>query len=143
MTKNAKTAKNTIQTVFDPSLFSHNARGGPRQPGLEKKLKKNLLPARYCYPKNDIPPPRTAYTISRPDFALVYLIWEFFLNRTLSGPPVNTESTFSTRPLHKTRRYTFSRPLPVVSGGLEKVLSVLTGGQDLSLIHISEPTRPY
>ena len=28
----------------------------------------------------------------------------------------------------KTRRYTFSRPLPVVSNGLTKVLSVLTGG---------------
>ena len=51
------------------------------------------------------------------------------LNRTLSGPPVSTESTF-VRPSQETRRHTFSRPLPVVSNGLTKVLSVLTGGPD-------------
>ena len=31
--------------------------------------------------------------LSRPNFAPVYLIWELFLNRTLSGPRVDPEST--------------------------------------------------
>ena len=35
------------------------------------------------------------HTVSRSDFAQVYLIWEFFLNRTLSGPTISTESTFA------------------------------------------------
>ena len=46
---------------FRPEFFPHNARGGPRQPGLEEKLKKNMLPRRHGHAKNDLPPPRTAY----------------------------------------------------------------------------------
>ena len=38
---------------------------------------------------------RELRTVARPDFVQVYLIWEFFLNRTLSVPPVSTESTFA------------------------------------------------
>ena len=73
--------------------------------------------------------PREPHTDSRPDFAEVHLFCASFLNCTLSGPPVSTESTFS-RPFQETRRYTFSSPLPVINGGLEKVLSVSTGGPD-------------
>ena len=40
ITQNAETAKTTIQTVFDPSFFHITLGGGPRQPGLKKKLKK-------------------------------------------------------------------------------------------------------
>ena len=112
MTKNAETAKNTIQTVFDPR-FLHTM---PGEPGLEKKGEKN------CYP-GDMTMRRTTsrlrepHTLSRPDFAKAYLIWGLFLNLTLSGTPFSAESTFS-------------RPLPIVSGGLAKVLSVLIGGPD-------------
>ena len=127
-TKNAEIAKNTIQTVFDPSFF-HTMLGGRLSNRASKKTGKQT-----CYPgdmamRKTTSRLREPHTFSRLDFAEVYLIWEFFLNRTLSGPPVNTECTFS-RPLQKTRRYTFSRPLPIVSDGLEKVLSVLTGGPD-------------
>ena len=38
---------------------------------------------------------REPHTSSRPDFAEVYLIWEFFWNGTLFGSPVSTESTFA------------------------------------------------
>ena len=51
---------------------------------------------------------REPHTFSRPDFAKVDLIWELFLNRTFSGPPVSTESTFA-------------RPYLTTGKGLEKV----------------------
>ena len=41
--KNAETAKNTIQIVFDPSFFHITLGGGARHPGLKKKLKQDKL----------------------------------------------------------------------------------------------------
>ena len=72
---------------------------------------------------------REPHTVSRTDFAQVYLIWEFFLNRTLSGPPVSTESTFAT-PYLTTGKGLEKVCLLVFCNGLEKVLAVLTGGPD-------------
>ena len=94
-------------TVFDPSFFPTMLGGGLGNRASKKTDKKT------CYP-GDIAMRKTTsrlrepHTFSRPDFAKVHLIWEFFLNRTLSGPPVNTESTFS-------------RPLLTTGNGLEKV----------------------
>ena len=72
---------------------------------------------------------REPHTFSRPDFVKVYLIWVFFLNRTLSGPPVSTESTFS-RPSLTTGKGLEKVYLLVSCDGLAKVLSVLTDGPD-------------
>ena len=66
-----------------------------------------MLSARYGHAKTTSRL-REPHTISRPDFAQVYLIWEFFLNRTSSGPPVSTESTFA-------------RPSLTTNKGLEEV----------------------
>ena len=60
MTKNAEAAKNTIQTVVDPSFF-HTMLGGALGNRASKKARKNMLPARYGHAKNDLPPPKTAY----------------------------------------------------------------------------------
>ena len=61
MTKNAETAKNTIQTVVDPSFFHTILGGALGNRASNKKLKKKkLLPARYDH-ANDLPPPKTAY----------------------------------------------------------------------------------
>ena len=131
MTKNVETAKITIQTVFDTSFF-HIMLGGAFGNQASKKTRKKTCYDSYLgymAMRKTASRLREPHTVSRPDFAQVYLIWEFFLNRTLSGPPVSTESTFA-RPSQKTRRYTLSRPLPVVSNGLTKVLVVLTGGPD-------------
>ena len=72
---------------------------------------------------------REPHTFSRPDFAKVYLIWGFFLNRTLSGPPVSTESTFA-RPYLSTGKGLEKVYLLVFCDGLAQVLSMLTGGPD-------------
>ena len=106
-TKNAETAKNIVQTVFDPSFF-HTMLGGALGNRASKQTGK-----KKCYPRDMAMRKTTSrlrepHTFSRPDFAKVYLIWVFFLNRTLSGPPVSTKSTFS-------------RPSLTTGKGLEKV----------------------
>ena len=106
-TKNAETAKNAIHTVFDPS-FPPTMLGGALGNWVSKRTGK-----KKCYP-GDMATRKTTsrlqepHTFSRPDFAKVYLIWEFFLNHTLSGPPVSAESTFA-------------RPYLTMGKGLEKV----------------------
>ena len=87
-----------------------------------------MLPAIYGRAKNGLPPPKP-HTVSGPDFAQVYLIWEFFLNRTLSGPPVSIESTFARSSL-TTGKGLVKVYRIVFCDGLAKVLSMLTGGPD-------------
>ena len=59
--------------------------------------------------------------LSRPNFAPVYLIWELFLNRTLSGPRVDPESTCPGPPLptlylmRHTARKGFPAPTPTMA----------------------------
>ena len=68
---------------------------------------------------------REPHSDSRPDFAQVHLIWEFFLNPTLPGPPVSTESTFD-RPSLTMGKGLEKVYLLVFFDGLSKVLSVRT-----------------
>ena len=71
MTKNAETAKNTIQTVFDPSFF-HTMLGGALGNRAPKKTEKQT-----CY-QGDMAMRKTTsrlrgrHTLSRPDFAKVH-----------------------------------------------------------------------
>ena len=109
-------------------VFSHNARGALGNRASKKTGKKTCYPGDMAMRKTTSRL-REPHTFFRPDFAKVHLIWEFFLNRTLSGPPVNAESTFSRPPL-TTGKCLEKVYLLVFCNGLEKVLSVLTGGPD-------------
>ena len=102
MTTNAETAKNTFQAVFDPRFFHTMLGGSLGNRGSKENKKKTCSPGDMAMRKTTSRL-QEPHTFSRPDFAKVHLIWEFFLNRTLSGPPVNTESTFD-RPFQKNEK---------------------------------------
>ena len=71
MTKNAETAKNTIQTVFDPNYF-HTMLGGTLGNRVWKKTEKKTRNSGDMAMRKTTSRLREPHTFSRPDFAKVY-----------------------------------------------------------------------
>ena len=115
---------------FRPEFFSHNARGGGSASGSKKETETRQVNTRDMATRKTISRHREPHTFSRPDFAKVHTC---FGNSFWIVPYLRHRSAQKVpfvRPSLKTIRYTFSRPLPVVSNGLTKVLFELTGGVD-------------
>ena len=92
MPKNTETAKTTTGTVFAPT-FLHASLVGAFGARASRKNGRKSCYNRYTATRKWPPGLQKAQTFSRPRIQQVYLIQEFFFNRTLAGPPVSTEST--------------------------------------------------